>query len=66
MGAPCTRDSRKCSVYFPHELLEELKRESERLDRPIAWLVQQAWRLARDEMKQLPSAPHDGLTGTDD
>lgn len=48
-------DKRKQSLYFPEEMLTEIKREAWRQDRSLSWIVQQAWRLAREEIKKLPS-----------
>lgn len=48
-------DHRKQSLYFPEEMLVEIQRESERQDRSLSWVVQQAWKLARGEMKRIPS-----------
>lgn len=48
-------DNRKQSLYFPEEMLEEIQREARRQDRSISWIVQQAWRVARPEIKRLPS-----------
>ena len=48
-------DKRKQSLYFPDEMLEEIKQEAARLDRSLSWLVQRAWRLARAEIRALPS-----------
>jgi uncharacterized small protein (TIGR04563 family) len=36
-------------------MLEELTRESQRQDRSISWLIQQAWKVARAEMRRIPS-----------
>jgi uncharacterized small protein (TIGR04563 family) len=49
-------DKRKQSLYFPHDMLEELRAEAYRLDRSMAWLVQQAWRIARSELQTYPSS----------
>ena len=48
-------DHRKQSLYFPEEMLEEIQREAHRQDRSLSWIVQQAWKLARAEMKKIPS-----------
>jgi len=48
-------DKRKQSLYFPEEMLSEIKREALRQDRSLSWIVQQAWRIARDEIRKLPS-----------
>ena len=46
--------SRRQALYFPSEMLGELQGESKRLDRSLSWLIQQAWKLARKEMAQMP------------
>jgi len=48
-------DKRKQSLYFPEEMLSDIKREALRQDRSLSWIVQQAWRIARDEIKKFPS-----------
>ncbi len=48
-------DKRKQSLYFPEAMLQEIKDEAARLDRSLSWVVQRAWKLARTEVKKLPS-----------
>jgi len=48
-------ENRKQSLYFPLEMLAEIQREANRQDRSMSWVVQQAWRLAREEIRRLPS-----------
>ena len=48
-------DKRKQSLYFPESMLQEIKEEAARLDRSLSWVVQRAWKLARIEIKKLPS-----------
>lgn len=36
-------------------MLAELQSESKRQDRSISWLIQQAWKFARVELKRIPS-----------
>jgi uncharacterized small protein (TIGR04563 family) len=50
-----TTDHRKQSLYFPEDMLMEIQREAERQDRSISWIVQQAWKVARAEIKRIPS-----------
>lgn len=50
-------DKRKQSLYFPEETLQEIKDEAARLDRSLSWVVQRAWKIARLEVKKLPSDP---------
>ncbi len=48
-------DKRKQSLYFPELMLQEIKDEAVRLDRSLSWVVQRAWKLARLDIKKLPS-----------
>jgi uncharacterized small protein (TIGR04563 family) len=50
-----TTDHRKQSLYFPEEMLIEIQREALRQDRSLSWIVQQAWKLARLDIKRMPS-----------
>jgi len=49
-------DKRKQSLYFPEEMLREIQDEARRLDRSLSWVVQKAWKMAREQVKKLPSA----------
>lgn len=55
LGEGSKSDKRKQSLYFPEEMLEEIKEEAARLDRSLSWIVQRAWKIARIEIKRLPS-----------
>lgn len=57
-------DKRKQSLYFPEEMLEEIKREAVRQDRSLSWIVQRAWTIARGDIKKFPSV-NDGLADDD-
>ena len=48
-------DHRKQSLYFPEEMLEEIQREATRQDRSLSWIVQQAWKVARADIRRMPS-----------
>lgn len=48
-------DKRKQSLYFPEEMLKEIQIEANRQDRSLSWVVQQAWRLARNDIMKFPS-----------
>lgn len=48
-------DKRKQSLYFPEIMLQEIKDEAARLDRSLSWVVQRAWKLARNEIRKIPS-----------
>ena len=58
-------DKRKQSLYFPEEMLKEIQDEANRQDRSLSWIVQQAWRIARGEIKRFPSV-NDVLDGNGD
>jgi uncharacterized small protein (TIGR04563 family) len=50
-------DKRKQSLYFPAKMLEEIQAEASRQDRSLSWVMQQAWRLAKGELRAMPSLP---------
>ena len=54
MNVP-TCDKRKQSLYFPEEMLFEIQAEAQRQDRSLSWIVQQAWKLSRQEVQAFPS-----------
>jgi uncharacterized small protein (TIGR04563 family) len=45
---------KKVTLYFSGGVLEETQREAIRQDRSISWIIQAAWRIARDEVRRLP------------
>ena len=53
-----TTDHRKQSLYFPEEMLKEIELEAQRQDRSLSWIVQQAWKIARTDLRKIPS-PND-------
>lgn len=55
-----TTDHRKQSLYFPEEMLREIEEQAERQDRSLSWIVQQAWKIARTDLRRIPS-PNDVL-----
>ncbi len=58
MTVPETKvESRKQSLYFPAEMLDEIAAEARRLDRSMSWVVQRAWKLARRAIAD--SKPHE-------
>lgn len=48
-------DKRKQSLYFPEDMLKEIQLEANRQDRSLSWIVQQAWRISRNEIMRFPS-----------
>lgn len=45
----------KQSLYFSEDVLREIMKEANRLDRSLSWTVQQAWRIAREEVRKFPA-----------
>lgn len=52
-----TTPAEKCkqSLYFPEEMLEEIRAEADRQDRSLSWIVQQAWKVALPKILRIPS-----------
>ena len=40
----CKSDANKVGVYLDADVLEEMKQEAIRQDRPLSWIAQRAWR----------------------
>jgi len=53
-------DARKQSLYFPEEMLSEIQTQAQRLDRSLSWVVQQAWKISKTDLRKIPS-PNDML-----
>jgi len=49
-------DKRKQSLYFPEEMLNEIRHEAARLDRSLSWIVQKGWKFARGKLKEIPTS----------
>ena len=47
---------RKVTLYFNAAMLSETQKEALRQDRSVSWIIQAAWKLAREEVKRLPTA----------
>ena len=52
VGVPSPK--KKVTLYFSAAMLEETQREAIRQDRSISWIIQAAWRIAREEVRRLP------------
>ena len=57
-------DKRKQSLYFPEDMLKEIQTEAARQDRSLSWIVQKAWKIARVDIRKLPSINE--LPGTEE
>lgn len=43
------------ACYLPAPILREIEAEAARQDRTIRWLLKRAWRIARAEIRRIPS-----------
>jgi uncharacterized small protein (TIGR04563 family) len=48
-------DERKQNLYFPEEMLEEMAAEAVRQGCSLSSIVQRAWKVAREELGEIPS-----------
>jgi uncharacterized small protein (TIGR04563 family) len=51
---------KKVTLYFSAGMLDETQHEAIRQDRSISWIIQAAWRIARDEVQRLPGYGQSG------
>ena len=47
---------RKVTLYFNSAMLAETQKEAIRQDRSVSWIIQAAWRIAREEVKKMPTS----------
>ena len=45
---------RKVTLYFNAGMLSETQKEAIRQDRSVSWIIQAAWKIAREEVRRLP------------
>jgi uncharacterized small protein (TIGR04563 family) len=48
-------DQRRQNIYFQKKILAEIVAEAQRLDRSMSWVVQRAWKIAAEEIRNTPS-----------
>ena len=48
-------EKKKQSLYFPIDMLAEMQREADRQERPLSWIMQQAWKLSRGRIMDYAS-----------
>ena len=53
---------KKVTLYFNAAMLAETQKEALRQDRSVSWIIQAAWRLAREEIRRMPGALAGGGT----
>lgn len=44
----------KKTIYFPSAMLDEIQQECTRLERSFSWVMQRAWRIARETVQEMP------------
>jgi uncharacterized small protein (TIGR04563 family) len=54
-GVASASTKKKVTLYFNAPMLAETQKEAIRQDRSISWIIQAAWRRARDEIRRLPA-----------
>ena len=52
---------KKVTLYFNAAMLSETQKEALRQDRSVSWIIQAAWRIARDEIRRMPGALSAGI-----
>jgi uncharacterized small protein (TIGR04563 family) len=56
---------KKVTLYFSSGMLDETQREAIRQDRSISWIIQAAWRIAREEVQRLPGYGRQDVDGAE-
>ncbi|HUB07867.1 MAG TPA: ribbon-helix-helix protein, CopG family [Myxococcales bacterium] len=51
------QDKQRLYLYLPVDVVAEIDEVAERLDRSRSWVVQRAWKVARESLDQLPPIP---------
>lgn len=47
--------TRKHSIYVTQAMRDEIRAEARRLHRSMSWVVQRAWKIARQGVRALPA-----------
>jgi uncharacterized small protein (TIGR04563 family) len=45
---------KKMTLYFSEQMLNETKQEALRQDRSLSWIMEVAWKIAREKMRSMP------------
>lgn len=48
-------NKKKMTLYFSEDVIAETKREALRQDRSLSWVMEIAWKIARERLKTMPS-----------
>jgi uncharacterized small protein (TIGR04563 family) len=51
-----TNQNHKQMLFFPSDMLAEIKAQAEQQNRSISWLVQHAWCIAASEIEKTPAS----------
>lgn len=57
---------RKVTLYFNSAMLAETQKEAIRQDRSVSWIIQAAWRIAREDVRRMPTSGLAGSAPADD
>lgn len=55
---------KKLTLYMSEELVRETKQEALRQDRSMSWIMEVAWKIARERLQKMPGVDEYGKTGT--
>lgn len=45
---------KKMTLYFTEEVVSETKQEALRQDRSLSWIMEVAWKIARERLQSMP------------
>ncbi|MFU8802768.1 MAG: TIGR04563 family protein [Bradymonadaceae bacterium] len=45
---------KKMTLYLSEDLLNETKQEALRQDRSLSWIMEAAWKMARERLQEMP------------
>ena len=47
-------NKKKMTLYFSEEVVSETKQEALRQDRSLSWIMEVAWKIAREKLQDMP------------
>lgn len=47
-------NKKKMTLYFSEAVVNETKQEALRQDRSLSWIMEVAWKIARDKLQEMP------------
>lgn len=45
---------KKLTLYFSEDLIDQTRQEALRHDRSLSWIIEMAWRIAREQIESMP------------